>query len=322
MPLAIDVSPSARTIWGTEDGGGVLRVRCLRGRRRHAAAIAAFVLLAFAGYALAGQATVNLGPAGPQPANLTVTWGDTVTFVNTDSVAHVVASGAAGFTSPQLNPGQSYEHVYNGATKSYGYEQQLGAGKFRGTVVVGITGTLTLSASRSKVAYGQSFLLSGISPLGESPVRIQARSTGAWTTVTDVTPSPDGRFSVPLKGSVAARLRAAAAADQLHSTEVKIQVTPALKVHASGRRVPAGRRLTVRATVAPANSATFATLERFNAKRFRWQTVSLRRLRSGSAVFSWAVPGGRSLLRVSITGRSTQGKFSPVQSKPFAVVGA
>src|SRR5262249_26927426 len=45
-----------------------------------------------AGVASAATLTVTLGSTGPQPKTTTVGWGDTVTFTNADSVAHVITA--------------------------------------------------------------------------------------------------------------------------------------------------------------------------------------------------------------------------------------
>jgi plastocyanin len=277
--------------------------------------------LAPAGYALAAGVTIGLGPSGPQPAAITVNWGDTVTFVNKDSSPHVVSSRTANFTSPTLNPGQSYEHIFNGTARKYSYDQGPGR-SLNGTVDVRLSGTLSLAASRRTVVFGRPIHLSGTSSLGETPVDIQAREANQWKVVATLTPATDGTFRGDLVATIGNKYRAATAANQLHSGQVRVNVAPALAVRASASHLRSGSRLVVRATVKPGNSATFASLMLFNAKRFRWQTVATRPIAAGVAVFRWTVPRGRSLLRVSLSGRSTIRGFSPTMSKSILIIGA
>ena len=49
------------------------------------------------------------------PAALTVNSGDTVTWVNQDTVPHQVASDTGEFESAVLSPGESYSHTFSTA---------------------------------------------------------------------------------------------------------------------------------------------------------------------------------------------------------------
>ena len=64
---------------------------------RRALAVLAGAALFGVGVALADSAaTVSLTSTGPQPATVTINWGDTVAFVNVDSVAHSLSSTVTG----------------------------------------------------------------------------------------------------------------------------------------------------------------------------------------------------------------------------------
>ena len=54
---------------------------------------------------------VTLTPTGPQPPRVTAAIGDTVTFVNGDTVPHVVVVRRDGLTTPTIPSGQTYAHV-------------------------------------------------------------------------------------------------------------------------------------------------------------------------------------------------------------------
>ncbi|MHB1325649.1 MAG: plastocyanin/azurin family copper-binding protein [Thermoleophilia bacterium] len=49
------------------------------------------------------------------PADLTVTVGTTVTWSNTDSVAHTVAATGGAFSSGNLDPGTNFGYTFNAA---------------------------------------------------------------------------------------------------------------------------------------------------------------------------------------------------------------
>ncbi len=67
-------------------------VRAERAMRRLVPIAAASIALGAAGFALAGGVAVTLGPSGPQPKVVTVSWGDTLSFANGDSVTHAITS--------------------------------------------------------------------------------------------------------------------------------------------------------------------------------------------------------------------------------------
>jgi plastocyanin len=46
-----------------------------------------------------------------RPAELTVSAGDTIVWVNKDIVEHTATSAAAGFDSKMIRPGQSWKHT-------------------------------------------------------------------------------------------------------------------------------------------------------------------------------------------------------------------
>lgn len=49
------------------------------------------------------------------PADLTVTVGTTVTWSNTDSVAHIVTATDGAFSSGNLDPGNNFRYTFNAA---------------------------------------------------------------------------------------------------------------------------------------------------------------------------------------------------------------
>ncbi len=79
---------------------------------------------------------VGMTAASFVPADLTVTAGTTVRWVNTSNVAHNVVSETGLFTSEILNPGQAYTFTFDVAG-IYDYEC---------TIHPGMTGTITVQS--------------------------------------------------------------------------------------------------------------------------------------------------------------------------------
>jgi plastocyanin len=124
--------------------------------------LAAAAALGVAG--LAGAAavkTVSIYGSGFSPKTVTVTEGDTVTWVNRDNANHQVLADKGGFVSPILRPKARYSFTFN-AAGTYGYADELHP-KLRGTVVVkGAPPTLTLAASAQYTVAGDRVTLTGI----------------------------------------------------------------------------------------------------------------------------------------------------------------
>ena len=130
----------------------------LLGSKRVIAAGAVVCSLAFAGFALAltlGASSATLTATGPSPQTITANWGDTVSFVNADTVAHGITS-----SRPELNatiqPGQTFTTVLTGRTATYSYRQTATVGRSKpGDVVSQVIGSVNLKASAGQVVYGK-----------------------------------------------------------------------------------------------------------------------------------------------------------------------
>jgi plastocyanin len=123
-----------------------------------AAAVAA---LTVAGPAGAGTKTINIYSASFSPKSVTITEGDTITWVNRDSANHQILADKGQFVSPILKPKQSYSFTFH-AAGTYGYQDELHP-KVKGTVVVkGAPPTLTLAASTGYVDFGTKVTLTGV----------------------------------------------------------------------------------------------------------------------------------------------------------------
>jgi plastocyanin len=135
-----------------------------RGRfpmRKLMIAFAALAALAVAGPAGAGTRTVSIYGYGFSPKSVTITEGDTVTWVNRDNENHQVLATKGQFVSAILRPKQKFSFTFH-APGTYAYKDELHP-KHTGKIVVkGLPPTLTMTASAPIVDFGTKATLSGV----------------------------------------------------------------------------------------------------------------------------------------------------------------
>lgn len=102
-----------------------------------AAALTAWVV---AGSTLAADTTVTIEDLAFSPPTVTVESGDSVTWVNDDTVAHTATDVDGGFDTQRLDPGDSATVVFDTAGTS-SYVCSIHA-QMTGTVVVQATGAV------------------------------------------------------------------------------------------------------------------------------------------------------------------------------------
>ena len=81
-----------------------------------------------------GGNSVNLQNFAFNPSTLTVKAGTTVTWTNSDSVAHTVTSDGGAFDSGNLAPDQTFSHTFNTAG-TYAYHCNPHP-SMKGTIIV------------------------------------------------------------------------------------------------------------------------------------------------------------------------------------------
>jgi plastocyanin len=296
----------------------------VRGLLKPFAVVAAAVVAATAGFALAATVSVTLGPKGPQPAVVSVEWGDTLQFVNGDSVTHAITSPHDDIGPATLAPGATVGGTVTLHAGSYQF-RQTGGKNFVGTVVVTATGTVTLKASRRTVVYGQAVTLSGVTSKADTPVLIEQRTVGAtaWSTVTTVSSAADGTFGDVVKPELSTRLRASVAGGQIRSAPVAVALAPALSISSTARATRVGRTIPISARLSPASAATRITLSECSPYTQGWRTVATRPPGLGGRVtFRWTAGYGRTLLRAGIGRRDAAPGFLTQQSATIAVIAA
>jgi hypothetical protein len=281
------------------------------------------VALLGGGYALAAGFTITLGATGPTPPVQTVAWGDAVTWTNADTVAHSLESSRGTFTSDSIPAGGTYSHAYTTrGTGTYGY-RQLGPKKsYSGVVVVTLSGTVSLKASKPIVTYGQAVVLSGRSTVLGFPVTIAQRAVGggSWVDLGSFPIGPDGAFSTRLTPKSGARYRATAASGQLVSAQVPIKIAPVVTLKASASKAKTGATIRLVTHVTPATAAHAADLFFYVPSRRQWvRAATSVTVKNGVATFRWKAFPGRTLLRTYLINADLEPGFSPAFSNSVSV---
>jgi hypothetical protein len=285
--------------------------------------VLALASLTVTGYALAAGSTVTLTGEGPKPEATTINWGDTVTFANGDNKAHGVTIPAVTVASPTLQPGENWTYAFAGRARSYNFRQTESGRSFFGSIVVALSGKVTLSATPALVDYGRTVTLGGVSPYPGTPVNVLQRTAGTdWSSVGSVTAGEDGAFSYPFKPAIGATYHVRVAADQLSSVPVKVRVKPVLTLKTTARRTKEGHEITLSARIVPATSATALDLERL-AQPGRWQSEVRKRVgASGRVTFKWKARAGITRLRVAVRPATLRVGWTPSASASLTVTGA
>jgi plastocyanin len=270
--------------------------------RRIVLALVAAAALAVAGSGSAATTTVRITKSGFSPANVTVNFGDTVTWTNNDNADHQLVADDGTFASPILKPGKSYSFTFRRAG-TFRYHDALKP-SLRGRVTVkGPPPSLTFGASLPIVTYGTQVTLTGTvsnKRAGEtvtlfampypqtSPVQLASVLTGANGTFTyTVTPELYTVYEAHWKNAVAGG--------------VTLQVAPKMTL-TRGRN---GWFKTKVSAGAHSFAGRAVLLQRYNRAFSQWVTVRTLKLGSlGGRQFKIKVSGlpiGKSSFRTFMT---------------------
>lgn len=277
------------------------------------------------GFALAASSTVALTADGPQPESVTVDWGDTVVFSNADTVDRGVMSQRAPFDSGTIPPGGTFEYVFDGRAGRYNFIQTGTRPTSSGVVILDPRGKVTLRASKEIAPYGARVAYTGRSSYGGTPVVVQFRSAGAsgeWATALTLTAGPDGAYVGTLRMTIGGRLRAVAAAGQVSSDLIGVDVQPRIQVGVNRRKVQKGDRIVVTGRIVPAGAALRVDLEERGQVRSSWLRVASKSVsKTGTVTFVVKASAGRNQLRLSLKRGNLEPGFVPTVSRPLLVVG-
>lgn len=230
--------------------------------------------------ALAATKTVDITVAGFTPKNLTIEYGDTVTWTNKDSGNHqVLADNGAFTTSPVLAANQTYSYTF---TKSgnFGYRDAFNTNR-RGTITV--RPGLSMKASAAQVGYGGTVTLSGTVSSGAAGenVAVDAMQCGttSFSRVATARSAAQGAWSSPVKPAMNTSYRSSW--KNANSAPIAVKVRPAVSL----KRVRAGR-FTASVTAAQSFVGKYVVLQRYAKARRAWKTVkrvTLKTVKAGTA---------------------------------------
>ena len=239
-------------------------------------AVAAALALTALGSATAANQTVTITRTAFTPADVTVNVGETVTWRNTDTIAHQVTFSRVA-CNLTIQPGQSASCTFRAGGR-YSYDDRSQQPRLRGTVTVsGARASVTATASRRTVTFAAPVTLSGVvssQAAGES-VAISAQECGktAFTRVGAATTAASGNWTFGVRPTINTVYQARWRTSE--SSTITVKVRPAIRL----TRV--GSRFTARVTAAQSFTGKTILLQRYRAAVRRWAT--LKRVRLGAS---------------------------------------
>lgn len=264
--------------------------------------LTAFVALVVASPAAADTVTVVIRDTGFQPANVTVEFGDVVTWINEGRQNHQVEATNGAFASPILRYKSEYSFRFVGPG-THSYHDALNP-RLKGSIKVkepsAPASGVALFSSQQRVISGRPVVVGGsisaeFGPVANQEVQILHKPFGAasFALLRTVTTDPDGDFSLTVRPTILTTYVARWEQNDVESQQTRISVRPRLSIAynrfqkkftarvfgiqpRSGRWVylqrltPTGRWVNVRkATVGLANRATFGARLPVGAFRYR-----------------------------------------------------
>jgi plastocyanin len=276
-------------------------------------ALAAVAALAVAGPAGAATIkTVNIYGSTFSPKTVTITEGDTVTWVNKDNSNHQILADKGQFVSPILKPNQKYPFTFN-AAGTYTYKDELYP-KLKGTVTVkGLPPTLTLAASSQYVVYGDKVTLSGVvsNHKGGEQVSIYYQPYPQPNLIQKATvlTAADGTFSFIVSPTIATSYQATWKG--AYAAPTSVQVQPKLTLGRNNGWI-------IHAAAGVSFAGKAVQLQRLNRITGQWVTlrkVILNSKSSARVLLNRRLPKGLNQLRVTMSvnqaGAGFLGAISP-----------
>lgn len=245
--------------------------------RRLLLLLVASLALTAAAPAVSATVTVVISKAGIVPANVTIKQGDTVTWTNSDTVAHqiVVRNFACTLT---IQPAQQGSCTFTLAGKfNYSDPGQTGS-KFKGSITVQAGPmAVTLQSSKKILVFGGASTLSGAVSTAQTneKVTILAQPCGqnAFSQVTTLTTTTGGGFSYVTKPTLNTNFQAKW--KSATSAAVTVKVRPRIRV----TRL-AARRFSVKVTAAIPFAGKYVVFQRYSPVLRRW--VAVKRVTLGA----------------------------------------
>ena len=273
---------------------------------------AAVTMLAVTGAASAMTATVTITKAGYVPSSTTIAQGDSVQFVNSDTVVHqIVFKSNAGVTcTPNplvLQPTQTGTCTFQ-TGGSYTYSDPNAKGNtFKGSVTVTAAAeSISVNAAPRLIAFGAHVTLSGVlsthktgenvdvlaTPCGASAasklLTVQTTANGAYSAV--VQPLLNTSYTVKVRNTT--------------SGAVAVSVRPKVRI---GKVAP--HRYSLRVSAAQSFGGKYASFQRYNGTRWiAVKTVLLAASSTGVAPTVVTTGSFRSTLKAGLRVRVVIGQ--------------
>jgi plastocyanin len=222
---------------------------------------------------------VSITSSGFDPAQMTVGAGDTVMWVNRDTVTRQLIAESGGFSSPQLPPGETYTFQFT-RPGTFAYHDRLKTAQ-KGTVVVRRTGvrSVTIASERRVVALGSAVELSGnISGAGGQQVIVIAKPYRGAETRTPVLTESDGSWSLRVRPRIRTEYQAEWGNTMSEQAPI-VHVRPAVQLRVLNA---SSGRLYTKVTALRSFRGKLVTLQRLSGNV--WVKVRRVRLGAGSAV--------------------------------------
>lgn len=247
--------------------------------------LAVIAVCALALPAAAATVTITITKTGFSPATVSIKTGDSVTFTNSDAVAHrVVFKNTNGVQCAQplvVQPSASGTCTFTRAGK-YVFSDPTQKGKgFKGTVNVaqGAAG-VTLGSSKRVVTYGAKTMLSGSISSGQAnqKVTVNAQPCGqsTFTALTTLTTATGGAYSYAAQPKVITTYQVRWKSTVSAATTVKVR--PRVRL-----RKLAPRKFRVAVSAAQSFAGKTAAFQRYSTLRQRWVVVRRFTLRAAGA---------------------------------------
>jgi plastocyanin len=259
-------------------------------------AAVALLALALPASGLGATAAVKITATSFSPKNLTVQYGDTVTWTNVDKVNHQLVANSGAFASPVLKPNATYSFTFKNGGK-YPYHDALHPA-ITGTITVnGPPPSVTLGAGAPIVVYGTETTLTGTVSNGQAnePVLITSRPYNGITIqqVATVMSGTGGGFAYTIKPDIltvyTAQWKTAS------SGQVTVQVRPKLTF------LPYGGRFYAK-VLAPVSYAGHSIYLQRRSAFGQWVTVEVLKLGPNSGrIFSLPSFHGTSTFHVYLS---------------------
>lgn len=195
----------------------------------------AIAALAVVAPANAATKTVNINKDGFSPVRVTIAAGDSVKWVNKDSVNRQIVANGGQFASPVLRPGQTYTRKFD-VSGTYRYHDTFKPAQSGTVVVSGPPPSISLAASAPIITFGQSVTLGGRVSSGKAgeQITVYGKPYGqlSYVQLATVLTADGGAWSYSVKPELLTTYQAQW--KNLKSAEIQTAVAPKLTIKRVG----------------------------------------------------------------------------------------